>query len=261
MVDTIKKMCDKARVKPIVILKTPHAGQIVDNNRGMDFELAEWAVLFKKTSKEIDNLVFDFEYGSLHPEEQRVNIQKFDVERATSLEGLVQELKSTDAYDVVWRDDTYKDPERIEATLTRAGVGFKVMSTKWYKVAVTYQEIQKHTVNFIDNISAEDILLAILRDHPDFERIVYNSGFPRDAMIRAYNFIEFTKDGVVYNFGYEKEAAANFERTEKKRRMGLTAAEANQITKEFEENGIEDITVKYVEQLCSFDKRKNGKEL
>lgn len=259
MIDKIREMCEKASVIPIVILKTPRAGETVDNGMGVDFELAEWALIFKKT-KESSKSAFDFEFGTRHQEELKISIKKFNVDRMDSLEGMIQELKETDAYEVVWQDKTYKGPEAIKATLTRTGVGFSVDCVKWYSVSVTYEEAKKYIGNFVEAMSIDELLIDILKDHPDFEKIAHNSGFPRDSMIHhPHSFVQLTIDGIIFNFGYKEEAGAEFERHKEGstwQKEDMTTEEADKLTRRFEEEKVGEKATKYVESLYSLDKEK-----
>ena len=48
ILEKVKSICVTTNVKPIVLLETPRAKQEVDNGMGVDFELPQYSLIYKR---------------------------------------------------------------------------------------------------------------------------------------------------------------------------------------------------------------------
>jgi hypothetical protein len=100
MIDKIRELFEKMETPPVVILQTPNAGQEVDNGYGVDFDLAEYVVIYDNVKNYYKNnrLEYDFEM------ENNTDIMTFSSEGCSpSIDALIQELNERDGYVVKWR--------------------------------------------------------------------------------------------------------------------------------------------------------------
>lgn len=112
--ENIKAVLKAANVNPVFILETSRAGDCVDNGYGVDFDLQRYAVIYTSEKEEyvkgmdMDNLPsMRIIKASLDAD---VDFMKFNVDGCTS--GIVQELKDTDGYEVIWKDENFIWPQK-----------------------------------------------------------------------------------------------------------------------------------------------------
>jgi len=96
MIEKIKAIFEKVNCPAIVILKTPRAGDEVDNGYGVDFDLSEYAVIHKNHLHDYKT-VYDWE------RENNIDVMKFSRKDCSSIQGLIDELNSVDGYEIVWQ--------------------------------------------------------------------------------------------------------------------------------------------------------------
>lgn len=94
----IKDFFESMGCEPLVILKTPRAGELVDNYHGIEFTLPEYALIhkgnFHKKGKYHEFCEFETKEG--------IEMMIFNSE-GQDVQGLVNELKERDAYEVVYK--------------------------------------------------------------------------------------------------------------------------------------------------------------
>ena len=99
----IKKRFEEMKCSPIVILKTPRAGEEVDNMHGVDFELDPYAVIhrgnfYSEKKRDFRKDLYMWEVRN------KTGIMKFDASGChRGIDALVQELHDRDGYEIVWR--------------------------------------------------------------------------------------------------------------------------------------------------------------
>lgn len=94
----IKRLFNKLGCPALVILKTPIAGQEVDNGCGLEFELPEWAVIHDGEMSEKASTKY-YEWTM----KRDVDINRFDADGCTTLDDLIKELHDRDGYEVVYK--------------------------------------------------------------------------------------------------------------------------------------------------------------
>lgn len=98
-VDKIRKFFDSIDCGAIAILKTNRAGKKVDNSYGVDFELAEYAIIHKnKLDIKRYNKLIGFEL------KEKMDIIDFEESRCASISDLIKEMESRDNYQILWRE-------------------------------------------------------------------------------------------------------------------------------------------------------------
>jgi len=205
MIDKIKEICDGNHVSPIVILKTPLVGETVDNGMGVDFDLKEYALIFKydkgytMLNSELSHAFYELERESDAP---GFGVMNMDVEGVTSIDDIINELNERDKYEVIWRDESYKDPDKYKAELFRDAISVSLNVTKTYSLKVKFSEIIKYCSNKSSGYAYKsDFFNDVLRDHIEFDEVVNNRTFPGDsAKMKDFHFSE---DGIVFVFECE----------------------------------------------------------
>ena len=96
--DKIKEFFDSIKCPAIKILKTDRAGEIVENNYGVEFSLNEYAVIHK------NNLIFNREkyikfidFG----DKENIDIIHFEKKKIANSKNFMNQL-SQDGYKTVW---------------------------------------------------------------------------------------------------------------------------------------------------------------
>ena len=104
LTDKIKDFFNSIDCKPDYILKTPKAGETVDNRCGIEFELPEYAVIFSGnvTKENKYKKIYEFE------EKEKTNFLLLNKEYC-NLEGLLEELGQIDDYQIIYNSKENKD--------------------------------------------------------------------------------------------------------------------------------------------------------
>jgi len=97
----IVRLFERLGCPPVVVLKTPNAGNTVDNGCGADVDLAPYAVIHDENLVKMraQNRILGWQVR------HKTEIMKFDVHGCEQgIDALVNELKG-DGYEVVWRKE------------------------------------------------------------------------------------------------------------------------------------------------------------
>jgi hypothetical protein len=97
IIEDIIHLFDEIEYPVSIILKTPNAGDEVDNGYGVEFELSPYAVIHK------DNLMFDDVVWSKVCKWRRENVDLLMFDEKCLNDELIQNLNEMDGYEVVWR--------------------------------------------------------------------------------------------------------------------------------------------------------------
>jgi hypothetical protein len=94
MIQKIINLFASINCPALFVLKTPRAGQEVDNGMGVDFDLAPYAVIHKGSILEEEQykVLYEFERNN------NTDLQEFDSEGCN-------ELKEIDGYEIVLLED------------------------------------------------------------------------------------------------------------------------------------------------------------
>jgi hypothetical protein len=114
MIEKIKALFEKMDCQVVVILQTPRAGEEVDNGYGIDFDLAEYAVIYDNVEKYYENsrMKYDFEI------ENKIDIMTFSKDGCDpSVEALCEELHDMDGYEVKWKQLSEKTLEMCDESM------------------------------------------------------------------------------------------------------------------------------------------------
>ena len=114
MINKIKETYDRINCPAIVILRTDRAGQEVDNGYGVEFDLAEFAIIHENDLESTDDKRTSVTYSyirilerELSLENDRViEIMNFSVNSIASVDEMIKELHDTDNYEVIYRKDS-----------------------------------------------------------------------------------------------------------------------------------------------------------
>ena len=93
----IRRLFDRLGCPAVAVMKTPLAGQEVDNGMGVDFGLAPWAVIHKNDMQ--DN---SYRKKIKWERENNSDIMMFCSE-GCDINGLIEELKERDEYELLWK--------------------------------------------------------------------------------------------------------------------------------------------------------------
>lgn len=104
MKDLTKKiglLFEEIKCPAIAILRTPNAGQEVNNGYGVDFELAEYAVIYSGENEDLyKNLLKTYAFQK----ENSIDILTFAESGChNGVEALIEELNLIDGYEVIYR--------------------------------------------------------------------------------------------------------------------------------------------------------------
>lgn len=113
LLNRIRKIFEKIECPPLYILKTPRAGEEVDNGCGLDFDLPPYAVIFEGDIEEDDNELKKLKKLYAFSNRNDIEIQHFDVKNLTSVEDFLKELHDLDGYEIIW------DRKREQAKWTK----------------------------------------------------------------------------------------------------------------------------------------------
>jgi hypothetical protein len=100
--EKIRKFFESIDCKPLIILETPKAGEIVDNGYGVEFDLPKYAVIHAneiRLKKSNYSRLLDFE------KKENISLSEFNSSRCASIEDFINELSSMDSYKVIWRQE------------------------------------------------------------------------------------------------------------------------------------------------------------
>lgn len=101
LLNRIIKFFDKIDCPALYILKTPRAGEEVDNGYGVEFDLPPYFVIF---SGEIEDEKMTKLKKLYHfREKNNVEIQHFSIENVSSVDEFLKELYDMDRYKIVWQ--------------------------------------------------------------------------------------------------------------------------------------------------------------
>src|SRR4030043_332154 len=201
MIDKIKEICLQNHVQPIVILKTPLAGETVEGMMGVDHNLKEYVLIFKY-DKGYSGLNSEMTYAFYELEReihQDFGVMEFNVESISSIDDMINELHERDQYQVVWRDNNYKEPIGYNSKLFRDSLSLNVSLVKTYSLKVTFDEIKKYCSDKSSGyVYRHEFFLDLLRDNKEFNKVVNNHSFPGD--IAEFEDMYFCEDSVVFVF-------------------------------------------------------------
>jgi hypothetical protein len=100
MIEKIKEIFEKMNAGPVAILQTPNAGKLVDTGYGVDFNLAEYAVIYDNLENYHKNFKMKYDL------EQKNNIEIMTFSSAgcsPSVDALIGELHEMDGFEIKWR--------------------------------------------------------------------------------------------------------------------------------------------------------------
>jgi len=179
------EFCEKNRDNCIALLKTPRAGEEVENGHGVEFELPPYALI----CKDKDLLKLDGE---------KVNM--FDVDGCRSLDGMIENLRDMDGYEVVWKNEAYVEPSRPVPEVMPDGYAFiEVRTGLRYTMKVKYDDLKTYFGERTKpSGNPHDLFIDILEFSPDFDRIVGNRSFPGD--VARLEGTSFDGEGVTFEF-------------------------------------------------------------
>ena len=196
MIDIIKRICEENHAIPIVILETPLAGETVDNGMGVEHSLSKYALIFKYNK---GYSMFNSDLSHSFYKIENISIAQFDVENLESLDGMIQELYDVDKYQVVWRDEKYKEPSKYKSKWYRDAIAIEMSLTKQYSLKVTFDEIRRYCSDKSCGYAYKgDLFKDFLRDHEYFDDVVANRTYPGDSA--HLQDMHFCEDGVVFVF-------------------------------------------------------------
>lgn len=107
--------CENNKDNCIVLLKTPRAGEEVDNGMGVDFEISPYSIICHDREK--IKLKFDGKSDMESIMETSNLTHNFEIESCNSLQGMIDNLKEMDGYEVIWRNSEYKEPSELKSEL------------------------------------------------------------------------------------------------------------------------------------------------
>lgn len=96
----IKSFFKEMGCEALVILKTPRAGEEVDDYHGGEFNLPEYAVIYKGDPYKKNPNIVDFEFR------EKTNFMLFDIEGCKNVDGIIDELEDMDSYKVTYKSET-----------------------------------------------------------------------------------------------------------------------------------------------------------
>lgn len=206
-IEKIKKFCTDNEHSPVVILKTPRAGDTVDNGMGVEFDLREWALIYKRP-KNSKRRSLELEIYNIQREAEdwsgNVDIQMFDVDSCSSIDGMIKEMNETDGYEVQWRDTTFVE-NRINSELIVGETNVEIKDKRYFDLKLSYEEIKKYISAKSDSyMHAWDLFSYALRDQQI--KLPFNRDVERHEVF-------FEEDGVRYRFSQSIDSS--FENKEK----------------------------------------------
>jgi hypothetical protein len=148
--------CEEHKDNCIVLLKTPRAGDEVDNGMGVEFELTPYALICHDRDK--IKLKFDGKNDIESMMRTSDIVNRFEIDNCKSLQAMIDNLKETDGYDVIWRNADYKEPHDLKSELQIGGgsIDCKIVihgSLKvFYSDLATYFKERVNTSNYDSDI-------------------------------------------------------------------------------------------------------------
>lgn len=191
--------CEQSKIIPIVILKTPKAGETVDNGMGVEFDLPPFAMIFKMTREadpRCDEWIFSDPPFGAYPDSK---VKTFNVENITSIDGMVENLRDMDEYEVIWKNEEYKPRDPIVSKLEIQGNHLDLVYTNSYSLTVSFEEMRKYISDKSRDFESErEVFITALQEHKDFDTIVGNRYYPWDVV--KYGDCKITETGLIFTF-------------------------------------------------------------
>lgn len=103
LTEKIRLLFEEMKCPAITILRTPNAGQEVDNGCGLDFELSEYAVIYSGDGKAYYE---DESLSKFHnfQRENSIDIMTFaEVGCCNGVKALAEELNLKDGYEIIYQ--------------------------------------------------------------------------------------------------------------------------------------------------------------
>ncbi len=204
--EQIKGVCDLSYLIPIAFLKTPRVGEVVDSGMGVDFELKEYVLIYKRKK---GSTYRSSEIFYMEPFDEK--LKAFDYDNCRTLDGMIEELNSVDAYELLWKNDEYKPREAIKSVLEEQANTLTITFSKTYTLLISFDELNKYIANISNNDATVDtILLDALKDRPDFGDIVGNVYYPNVGVSET----RLVDNGVLFIFKcHAKETLYDYKET------------------------------------------------
>jgi hypothetical protein len=163
----IIQYCEQNKDNCIALLKTPRAGENVENGMGVDFDLPPYSIICHDRDKiKLDDAVKNYIPATLL-------VQKFEIENCKSLQGMIDELKERDAYEVIWRDETYKEPDKLKSELKIGDGDIECRLSISGSIKIYYSDLSKY---FSDRVNPSnwqsDIFHEAIEDYNDKTDII-----------------------------------------------------------------------------------------
>jgi len=192
--------CEEHKDNCIVLLKTPRAGEKVDNGVGVDFEITPYFVICHDRDK-IDIKIEEKDRWNL--------IHNFEIENCKSLQGMIDTLKKTDGYEVIWRNAEYKEPSKMKSELTIGAGKIECELKIEGSIKILYSDLSKYFEERVNPSNWQhDVFHKALEDYNDQKDMV-GCRFLGDAT-HLTNIMYF-KDHVEFEFVMTSKESFNFD--------------------------------------------------
>lgn len=164
-IEKVKEASKKCDADIICILSTQRAGEIVDNDYGVKFELPKYTVIFlcpEHYKNLFKKYIYDIEESAS---------QLSDFYEVIDYESFLQELKEKESYEIIYQSDIGQILLKSSATLKSIKISSKLV--KKYRIEIPLPESAAHLrINKQENMYISDLIDRAIMDNPELRKAI-----------------------------------------------------------------------------------------